>query len=677
MSNVKARLAEAYTGTSSSKITDLGYGYSLRGEVADLYQNTPNSGGYYHAIASYWANGLVNVLKLQNTAQTPADFIPPITYGPEGEGRANTVSAATGQNPVTGTVYDIFSLPTSVTLGSADVDNFPNDPNTGRMTQYKFNIGSPVQSVIGNLTWNQNGTLNQLAITDPFNSLNQQTCTYGYDDLARISSANCGSVWNETFSYSDGGQGTGAFGNLAKTGISGATSFQPTYNTATNRITSVGSQTYSYDANGNLTTTGTGTGTSAYTWDAEGKMLSDAPNGSTTVNVSYDALGRAVEQARGSSYTQIVYGPQGNKLALMNGQTLAKAFVPLPAGATAVYNSSGLAYYRHPDWLGSSRFASTPGRAMYYDGAYAPYGENYSETGTTDRNFTGQNQDTTADLYDFLFREFHPTQGRWLSPDPLTGDIANPQSLNRYGYALNNPCSLIDPLGLDSCNFNIAVNNAAGLDSGQLNAVEAQINAVLGAVASTNGDTVGALFSFTGKADYTLNIVNGNPNGALGTQSYFLGIPFLPGPTKVNAAAIASVFTYQLGVRSQVIGTIGAHELTHRIGRIGDLPPGQGLMSLDALIAQDKAQGTYNAYNLLASPGVPPGLQLTPDQVSALYDKCSKKHTGGGGGGGGGGNDGGGTIIWDPIYGPGPGGEGWVITGYSGTYIPPFNPRRK
>ena len=63
----------------------------------------------------------------------------------------------------------------------------------------------------------------------------------------------------------------------------------------------------------------------------------------------------------------------GSKLALMNGSTFQKAFVPLPAGAQAVYNGSGLAYYRHADWLGSSRLASTPSRTLYYDGAYAPY----------------------------------------------------------------------------------------------------------------------------------------------------------------------------------------------------------------------------------------------------------------------------------------------------------------
>jgi len=45
----------------------------------------------------------------------------------------------------------------------------------------------------------------------------------------------------------------------------------------------------------------------------------------------------------------------------MNGQTLNKAFIPLPAGATAVYTSGPtLSYFRHADWLGSSRFAGCP-----------------------------------------------------------------------------------------------------------------------------------------------------------------------------------------------------------------------------------------------------------------------------------------------------------------------------
>lgn len=171
------------------------------------------------------------------------------------------------------------------------------------------------------------------------------------------------------------------------------------------------------------------------------------------MGVTYDALGRMVEQARGSSYTEIVYGPSGGKLALMTGQTLSKAFMPLPGGATAVYNASGLAYYRHADWLGSARLASTPSRGVYYDGAYAPYGEPYVESASADRSFTGQNQDTVAGLYDFMFREYHPVQGRWISPDPAglaAVDPANPQTWNAYAYAINRPNEVVDPLGLQN-----------------------------------------------------------------------------------------------------------------------------------------------------------------------------------------------------------------------------------
>jgi RHS repeat-associated protein len=176
----------------------------------------------------------------------------------------------------------------------------------------------------------------------------------------------------------------------------------------------------------------------------------------STVVATYDAFGRMMEQTRGSNYTQILYGPGGRKLALMNGQTLQKAFVQLPGGATAIYNSSGLAYYRHSDWLGSSRLAATPTRTKYYDVAYAPYGESYDPSGTADVSFTGQNPDTVSWLDDFMFREYNPVQGRWMSPDPAgfaAVDITRPQTWNRYAYVENNPLSYIDPDGTSGCDL--------------------------------------------------------------------------------------------------------------------------------------------------------------------------------------------------------------------------------
>ena len=353
----------------------------------------------------------------------------------DGEGRYKKVTASSGANPTTGVTYTnsgtaqpLGSL-TKVTLGSADNDTFSYDRNTGRLTQYNFNIGATPQTVQGNLTWNANGTLAKLAITDPFNSADAQTCTFGYDDLARVKSANCGTSWSQTFSLDP-------FGNLSK---SGTVTFQPGFDQTKNWFL----PTTGFDNNGNLLRDATHT----YNWDAENKLTAI-----DTVSLTFDALGRMVEQARGSSYTQIVYSPAGSKLALMSGQALQKAFCPLPGGATAVYNSSGvIAYYRHADWLGSSRFASTPSRTKYFDVAYAPYGEDYADSGTVDLNFTGQNQDTVSGLYDFLYREYHANSGRWISPDPVglgAVDFSNPQTWNRYAYVGNNPLNASDPLGL-------------------------------------------------------------------------------------------------------------------------------------------------------------------------------------------------------------------------------------
>jgi len=64
MTDVKTRMAEAYTATSptGTKITDIGFSYSVRGETSDVYESTPHSGGYFHSSATYWANGALETL---------------------------------------------------------------------------------------------------------------------------------------------------------------------------------------------------------------------------------------------------------------------------------------------------------------------------------------------------------------------------------------------------------------------------------------------------------------------------------------------------------------------------------------------------------------------------------------------------------------------------------------
>jgi RHS repeat-associated protein len=428
MAYAKSRQAEAYTCSScpTTKLTDIGFSYSVRGEVANLYEKMPNSGGYYNISQTYWANGTPDVM-------SGLSSLPTITYTPDGEGRINSAAASSGQSPLlSSTSYDVSSNPTGVNFGSLDSDAFTYDPNTERMTKYQLNVGG--QSVVGQLAWNAIGTLQQLAITDPFNSANNQTCSYVYDDLNRVQSVSCGTTWSQTFSYD-------AFGNVAK---SGSSSFGAIYTTnpPTNQYSSIGGSGASYDNNGDVTNDYSHT----YAWDANGNPVTI-----DTVSVTYDALGRMVEQNRSGSYTEIVYGPSGAKLGLMTGlSTLQKGYVPLTGGTMAVYNASGLAYYRHSDWEGTSRFASTPSRTKYFDGAYAPFGESYATSGTTDLSYTGQQQDTVSNLYDFPARRYGPISGRWSSPDPAgtaSASPMNPQSWNRYAYAFNNPLGFVDTTG--------------------------------------------------------------------------------------------------------------------------------------------------------------------------------------------------------------------------------------
>ena len=423
MANAMMRMAEAYTATcqTCSKITDEGFSYTVRGEVSDVYESTPHSGGYFHVNEVYWANDAVNQV-------SGLTGLPTFTYGVDGEGRSFSTSASSGQNPVTSTVYNVASEATGVTFGSGDSEAFQFDANTFRMTQYKYTVGATPKTVVGNLTWNANGTLASLGITDAFNAANTQNCTYSYDDLARLASGNCGSVWAQTFSYD-------AFGNITK---SGSMQFQPGYNLNNQMLTGT-----TYDPNGNVVSDSLHT----FAYDSEAR-----PTTISGLAVTYDALGRMVER---STPVEIVYAPSGEKLALMKSlTTIDHAFVSLPGGATAVYTSGGLFYYRYPDWLGSSRFSSTPGRAMHTDLAFAPYGEQYSVSGSVGvagASFAGNNEDTTTNLYDAQFREYE-IFGRWPSPDPSgvsAAHVRNPQTLNRYAYVANNPLSHADPAGTD------------------------------------------------------------------------------------------------------------------------------------------------------------------------------------------------------------------------------------
>src|SRR6185312_2644422 len=293
MTHAAGRLAEAYTGPSTGKITDLGFRYDALGNTSGTWESTPGSAGWYTTSAAYYANRAVNTLSIPGA--------PTITYGLDGEGRATTVSASAGQNPVTAATYGVFGL-TALTLGSSDTDAYSYDSNTGRMAWYQFTVNG--QTDKGTFSWNPNGTLASLDIADAISTTTDtQTCTYAHDDLARLWSVNCPSHWSQTFSLDP-------FGNSAKTATTG-TSFSASFNVK-NQIASVGGFTPNYDSNGSLLDDPSTATRNVNSFDSEGR-----PTTFESVAVTFDALDRAVQ----AGSHEFVYDPGGAKLAVMSGGT--------------------------------------------------------------------------------------------------------------------------------------------------------------------------------------------------------------------------------------------------------------------------------------------------------------------------------------------------------------------
>jgi RHS repeat-associated protein len=82
---------------------------------------------------------------------------------------------------------------------------------------------------------------------------------------------------------------------------------------------------------------------------------------------------------------------------------------------------------------------------------YTPYGEEIVHETSTDSKtaygFTGKEYEAETGLSYFGARYYDPKIGRFVSEDPAEGDLNNPQTFNKYAYALNNPIKMIDPNG--------------------------------------------------------------------------------------------------------------------------------------------------------------------------------------------------------------------------------------
>ena len=140
-------------------------------------------------------------------------------------------------------------------------------------------------------------------------------------------------------------------------------------------------------------------------------------------------------------YTTIYVGPHYEK----TGSIVTKYYT-LGSQRVAMRQGSTLTYL-HGDHLGSASLATNASGGKVSEMRYTPYGGTRSGSMPTDRQFTGQRRESGLGLYDYNARFYDPLLGRFLQADTIVPNPANPQSLNRYAYVLNNPLRYTDVSG--------------------------------------------------------------------------------------------------------------------------------------------------------------------------------------------------------------------------------------
>jgi RHS repeat-associated protein len=265
---------------------------------------------------------------------------------------------------------------------------------------------------------------------DNVNSSLSHAEAYSYDYLNRLTSAVAtgNSTYSLTFSYD-------RYGNMS-CAVNGSTNGlcpQYGFNPASNQITNSG---FTYDASGDLT----GDGTHTYQYDAE-QRASSVDNGSA-VSFTYNALGLRVESAWPSAASSFLYDPSGTWLG-----AASVSAVYLGSRLLAFPDRTGESFFPHVNPLGTMTMETYYNGALGTDISFYPWGNIWNYAGLVDYEFAGTIwMDPSASADYATYRLHRYDLGRWLTPDPLGGDITNPQSLN----ALNNPTTLTDPLGLDA-----------------------------------------------------------------------------------------------------------------------------------------------------------------------------------------------------------------------------------
>ncbi|MDQ7095870.1 DNRLRE domain-containing protein [Desulfosporosinus sp. PR] len=389
-----------------------------------------------------------------------------------------------GASVAYGFSYTGNGLPSTVTADSKsfsmiydDGDQLINRNNPdGTQDVYTYNEAGQVTGVqTGKVDTSKGGT-----ILNPLWS-----SQYSFDADGRISTVTgtrpSGTSFSENYTYNSG---TESLNRLTQAVIkeSGSTLFQGSYqydpagNLTSMSLPGLGTKTFTYDADNRITNSG-------FSYDANGNLTGVAMYG-TNYQYGYDAENRltTVKDAGGQVIASYTYDADGNRLSkTANGKTTLYHYFQgqlmyetVDSTITALYlrssdgkllgvrlNQNGVNnyYYYHYDAQGDVTAVTDANGAVYRQYVYDPYGNIISVKDGSGNSinigndpgfnnaytYRGYRFDSETGLYFLQSRYYAAGIGRFLTKDTFTGDVKNPNTLNKYTYCGGNPVNYVDP----------------------------------------------------------------------------------------------------------------------------------------------------------------------------------------------------------------------------------------
>jgi RHS repeat-associated protein len=202
------------------------------------------------------------------------------------------------------------------------------------------------------------------------------------------------------------------------------------------------SETFQYDANGNLIQDGT----QCYQYNAANR-LENVTNceGTLIARYWYDVSGRKIKSNEGGVIT---YYPFDGYEARVNGSRLENTTYYFVGGEiVARKDSNGSMHYYHGDQLGSTSVITDSYGNVEETTKYYPFGGIRSGGTKTKYLYTGQEYLSNVGFYDYGARQRKTDPPTFMQPDPIIPDPLDPQTLNRYAYVRNNPMKYTDSTG--------------------------------------------------------------------------------------------------------------------------------------------------------------------------------------------------------------------------------------